>query len=440
MKHAENSGLASADPIVAITTTSPPEAPSFWPPYTSLPRGFPSHSLLVGTEALVWQSLGAVLGSDKTSHVTPTLALTKLESSAKQVALRQALRRIGLGWVATNTTPFRIVAGKLYNRAVDQLKQLCSDSAVEDLSKESDHHRASPLPKRRKLSSTSCLPSVTVRTFNPPSSTIFHNQPLVNDQFERILPSVTKSQRTALWQQLETQGAVVLRQAVPQTALEQFEVSTTHCSAKQSKPQAGRLLMLRETMGNGVAGTPPSRYYTDLPEPARTQAAKLSAILWDLLLDQSTSAPPCKSIYLEYSVEAEKWAHQDHAGRSDRPRPPVQAVLLLLGSHRRSSPACGKLDFVGGQFYVARRCVNNDRDTNTHNDTTTGREITLDRYMVGWEQAGDLVLFLSANEWWHGMMPVEAQYDDDDDDDVNEVQSTGEPTFVRRAIGLLQPP
>ena len=122
MKHAENSGLASADPIVAITTTSPPEAPSFWPPYTSLPRGFPSHYLLVGTEALVWRSMGAVLGSDKTSHVTPTLALTKLESLAKQVALRQALRRIGLGWVATNTTPFRILAGKLYNRAVDQLK------------------------------------------------------------------------------------------------------------------------------------------------------------------------------------------------------------------------------------------------------------------------------------------------------------------------------
>ena len=143
MKHDESSGLASADPIVTISTTSPPEAPSFWPPYTSLPRGFPSHSLLVGTEALVWQSLGAVLGSDKTSHVTPTLALTKLESSAKQVALRQALRRIGLGWVATNTTPFRILAGKLYNRAVDQLKQLCSDSAVEDLSNESDHHRGS---------------------------------------------------------------------------------------------------------------------------------------------------------------------------------------------------------------------------------------------------------------------------------------------------------
>ena len=55
-------------------------------------------SLLAGMEPVVWDALGRLSWSD-------------FEGIGKQVVLRRALRSIGLGWVATNTTPFRIMVG-----------------------------------------------------------------------------------------------------------------------------------------------------------------------------------------------------------------------------------------------------------------------------------------------------------------------------------------
>jgi len=76
-----------------------------WPRWSEnfIKAGFPSSSLLAGTEPAVWDALGRLNLKDF--------------DNGKQVAVRKALDDIGLGWVATNTTPFRIAVGGLFDAA-----------------------------------------------------------------------------------------------------------------------------------------------------------------------------------------------------------------------------------------------------------------------------------------------------------------------------------
>jgi len=76
-----------------------------WPAWSEhfIKSGFPASSLLAGTEPAVWDALGR-------------LELKDFDNS-KQVLVRKALDDIGLGWVATNTTPFRIEIGGLFDAA-----------------------------------------------------------------------------------------------------------------------------------------------------------------------------------------------------------------------------------------------------------------------------------------------------------------------------------
>jgi hypothetical protein len=64
-----------------------------WPAWSPelVKRPFPPKSLLEGTEPLVWEALGQLDAKD-------------FQNTGKQVALRKALRKVDLGWIATNDT------------------------------------------------------------------------------------------------------------------------------------------------------------------------------------------------------------------------------------------------------------------------------------------------------------------------------------------------
>jgi hypothetical protein len=161
-------------------------------------------------------------------------------------------------------------------------------------------------------------------------------------------------------------------------------------------------------------------------------ATHLSAILGRLLIDQdeeeedvsiSSFLNKRKAIFLGYGKDAENWAHQDQ--RCDDGIS-VQAVLLT------SRPGT---EFTGGEFYVARQWPTKTTSVGGTADSTsaTTTRLCIEQNVVEWENAGDLVLFLSSKEWWHGMKRVRPASNDDDD------FQTEDGEYIRQAIGLLQP-
>lgn len=459
-----------------------------WPDFTPdlVKRPFPKGSLLEGTEAALWQSLGR-------------MPAARFETNrGKQLVLRQALADLGLDWVATNTTPFRMAVGNLFDAAAAQQHR---------------HHRShnsnnidssTHTNKRRKrihdmhfdiqihdepVRELSNLLQGPLLTDSPHELEHEHNKTQAKAIIKRgqqqqqqqssCCSCFSTEQRRAVRRQLDAQGACVVRQAVPCHIVRSFARDLMAEQRLKSKA-AKKAAKLAETTGNGVAGTPPS-VYRDLPLPPTAAAAggswrrELQDVLWDLLLgtgsgndddetllnNNSNNAkqqpPPRKDILLLYGHGAENWAHQDN----NREIVPVQAVLML------SDP---QQDFEGGEFYVARREQvtttttttatasgndNSDDDGDATNNSNNSN-IRIRRTVASLENAGDLVLFQAGREtgWWHGMLPVKRRRrrrrrqppqqqppsaskdhpddkggnDDDDDDD-----------YIRKAVGMLQP-
>lgn len=336
--------------------------PQQWPEWSDnfIKAGFPKTSLLAGTEPAVWQALG---------HLT----LNDFDDG-KQVVVRKALDAIGLGWVATNTTPFRIAVGGLFDAAERFHRHPVS--------------RSTPAEPRGRSA-----PAIHIEAQTLPETDLGITGPLKPG-------TVTEAARTALWYQLERFGACVIRQAVPASTLTNIPAAT---QAKVTK--------LARTMGNGVAGTPPSVYMDVLKPPAWHDA--LEQTLGHLLIGPGAPQPLSegkatlkrKSILIRAGEGAENWAHQDNNSE----QPPVQAVLML------SEP---QKDFKGGEFYVARQ------------KKATDETIHIARYEVSFSSPGDLVIFNAGKHsgWWHGMLPVGSR-------GIND----REQGYLREVIGLLQP-
>ncbi len=334
-----------------------------WPEWsdTFIKSGFPEHSLLAGTEPVVWAALGRLELEDF--------------NSPKQVTLRKALEDVGLGWVATNTTPFRIAVGGLFDAARET------------------HRRIAEGNHRETGRTASTNPVIHVETNALPEGEYSITGPLHQGM-------VTESCRKAVWRQLESYGACAIRQAVV----------TPMISAEYESTDA-RKTKLARTMGNGIAGEPQS-IYMGLANQSGWHEALIST-LQDLLAgpgtpyksSESSGVAERRSILLLAGDGAENWAHQDNNDET----PPVQAVLML------SDP---QVDFSGGEFYVARQIKN------------TESEIHIQRYTVRFESPGDLVIFIAGKRkgWWHGMLPVRAPGH----------QKPGQ-EYVRRAVGMLQP-
>jgi len=336
----------------------------YWPEWSdSLVRaGFPKSSLVADTEPAVWQALGRLSLEDF--------------KAGKQVVVHQALDAIGLGWVATNTTPFRIAVGGLFDAALDCHRQISPVSGSRESSSESGNRITPSIQvERRALPETDGL-----------------SEPLNQN-------AITPSHRSAVWNQLERYGACIIRNAVPATTLEPLP-----------EAQQAKVTKLARTMGNGVAGHPASVYMDVEDQPAWHNA--LVTTLDSLLVSprepvtrrQEGMLKTRKSILLRAGEGAENWAHQDNNSE----KPPVQAVLML------SEP---EKDFTGGEFYVARQT------------RATDGTIHIERYEVTFSSPGDLVLFKAGKDsgWWHGMLPVTGTL------------HKGEQDYLREAIGLLQP-
>jgi len=348
-----------------------------WPSWSPnlVNRGFPTGSLLEGTEPAVWSALGRL----------PSSAF----SGRKQKPIRAALREIGLSWVATNSTPFRVAVGGIYDAAAKYRKELGHHSNSSEISGQD--------AKRRKID---CKLRVQLYKCHLPECDEIRG-PLKHGK-------VTASQRAVLWKQIREHGACVIRGAVPRD-----DIST---SPPESSSRAKKV-RLAETTGNGVAGVPPS-YYTDLPQPEpSTWRYELEAGVWDVLLGEGaegeaaeanfSNPPERKSILLCCGEGSENWAHQDNNADG---MAPVQAVLML------SEP--GK-SFQGGDFYVAKQEQSQNQEG-----------ICFRRYEVSFQSPGDLIIFQAGkgSGWWHGMLPVRSGND-----------NSSEQGFLRETVGLLQP-
>ena len=332
-----------------------------WPAWSEhfIKSGFPASSLLAGTEPAVWDALGR-------------LELKDFDNS-KQVLVRKALDDIGLGWVATNTTPFRIAIGGLFD-------------AARKYHQERDQNASSGKSKS--------IPSIKLTTRKLPEAKDTITGPITKR-------STTKANRQALWQQLETYGAYVIRHAVAESKLK------TKPEAKQAKQTK-----LTRSMGNGVAGEPASAYMnlSKPPDWHDSLEQKLAQLLIDPgtpeKLEDSSARLKRMSILLLAGEGAENWAHQDNNDES----PPLQAVLMLSEPNK---------DFTGGEFYVARQTRN------------TEKKINILRYRIAFESPGDLVIFQAGKDsgWWHGMLPVKRGKSQKQEDE-----------YLRKAVGMLQPP
>lgn len=338
-----------------------------WPEWSDsfIKSGFPETSLLAGTEPALWEALGRMELKDF--------------NNGKQVTLRNALDAIGLGWVATNTTPFRITIGGLFD-AAERAHRQRAQGGVWPGSTTAPTHRAPP--------------AIQVDTHRLPETNGSITGPLNTSM-------ATPTNRGAVWNQLETYGACVIRKAVSASAL--MSVANT---------QPARETKLSRTMGNGIAGSPQSVYQGLSTRPDWLDS--LEQTLGQLLVGPGAPDEYArgiallnrKSILLLAGEGAENWAHQDNNNET----PPVQAVLML------STP---QEDFTGGEFYVSRQVRHTDQ------------EIRIVRYKVSFTSPGDLVLFVAGKHsgWWHGMLPVKAgQY------------GKAEHEYLRRALGMLQPP
>lgn len=337
-----------------------------WPQWSEqfIKPGFPKSSLLAGTEPAIWEALGR-------------MALDEF-NTGKQVLLRKALDDIGLGWVATNTTPFRIAVGALFDAA----RQYHEKNAPT---------LASTTPHVRQL--REAVPDIHIETRKLPEAKDVIKGPINKKTF-------TEARRTTIWQHLETYGAYVIRQAVSNPKLDSMP---NRQQVKQTK--------LTCTTGNGLAGDPPG-VYMNLSTPPDWHE-QIERQLGELLIGPGAPEKYAKlsaklkrkSILLLSGEGAANWAHQDNNSES----PPLQALLMLSTPQR---------DFTGGEFYVARQTK--------HTDT----KINILRYKVIFESPGDLVIFQAGKNsgWWHGMLPVKAG--DEQKDEV---------TYLRKALGMLQP-
>jgi len=316
--------------------------------------------LLAGCEAAVWQEMGRLPAEELGVGGAVPGGRKKV---AKQPPVRKALHAIGLGWVATNTTPFRIAVGRLFDAAADAAAGTIKTAQAIGKKRRHDHE------VKAAVAQHSAPPVYSSRL----TTHAWLDGPLDTTFVERCREQVLHC--------LEEEGAVVIRGAASP-----LSVSSSSWQALVERLKAGGgkggKKFLRETTGSGVAGAQAGdTAYGTVAGFEGLQAACLRLV--------SCRSPRCcakKSILLSYTEGAENWAHQDNNADADCP---YQAVLLL------SRPG---IDFNGGQFYVAKQQHCGDGVVTS----ITRREVEL-------QQPGDLVIFQAGKDtgWFHGVLPVQ---------------------------------
>ena len=354
---------------------------SLWPKNNPSTKQFPEGGLLNNLDQYIWDAL---------AHIDPqrieTLFNTK--GKRKQVAIREALNIIDMGWVGTNETPYRKAVGALFDEAVKVYERNGWNSGPKHTLPKITTIKVEDVEwKASKLNSSVELNDGIIKIGRTSNECIFSN---------RVSDSIKAS--------IDQTGMVLLHNAVDkstiQTLLTGKATSNSHPDATQIKvqPKVNKLLY---TSGNGKEG-----YYNDIQDNKylnRLQDIIISS-LKGMKETMSNTSDKRKYILLNYSEGGENWAHRD--SNKDDDYFPYQGLLMLSNS----------TDYDGGEFYVAKRCDNDDT-----NGKKKKQHPSVIRTYCPKLDAGDLILFQASKEggYDHGMKTV----------------TRGE----RVAIGLLQP-
>jgi len=307
----------------------PQKKPKLFDSRTGKPIYFPEGGLLHNLDQYIWDAL---------AHIDPQLFNTKIENGKrkrKQVAIREALNILGMGWIATNETPYRKAVGALFDEAVKIYER--------------DDWKSMPkqtLPKITKVK----VEDVEWKASN------FDSNVELEDGIVKIGCTnneciFSKQLSDSIKASIDETGMAVIPNAVDKSTIQKLLTGETtgssHPDATQIKehPKVHKLLY---TSGNGKEGR-----YNDIK--GNTYLNRLQNVIVSSLKKEETitnTSDKRKYILLNYSEGGENWAHRDSIKDDDYF--PYQGLLMLSNSS----------DYDGGEFYVAKRCV----------DDTTGKK------------------------------------------------------------------
>ena len=290
--------------------------------------------LLHGMDDAIWAALARV-----------PLDIYQNKKGQQQGTIREALNLVGMGWVATNTTSYRMAMGKPHGKYI-------SARAIHEAN--GWQPPAAPLPT---------ISEVKFDDKFLPKEADFED---LHQNKDKVLSAI------------EEHGVVVIRKLYSNEIGEEFDEGKT-----QRK--------LAKTKGDGIAGGAGVgvSYYADLKSETwdDLQNTMLSEFLTGEVLDHALRNR--KAIVLRYAEGAENFAHRDGLSATDDANCSIKA-FPYQGTVMVSKP---DVDFTGGEFYVASK------------DAESGK---ITRTKVEFKNPGDVVLFRADNEggYEHGMLTV----------------------------------
>jgi len=351
---------------------------------------FSNNSLLSNLDESLWIALG---------HVEPET----IESEGCLLAVRSALRKIGLGWVCNNTTYLRGIMAQYYKMAKKfyESNGYKPPKNLHEIPVQEIEVRDWQWTPKHGIDSAGM---VGTEYTNKDGYLEF----IVTRKDRDVIPSVIANQ---IHSSIRETGMTIIRGAVDKATIEQLQsdqaIYNSHRDAAKLELAKNRI-KLRDTSGSGMAGEESFEFIKEKGKQEiigsfycginqSTYLDQLQDILlMSLKLEGGKEPQPKKYIYLKYSKEGENWAHRD--ANKDEVFP-YQALLMLSSSD----------GYDGGEFYVARQVID------------IFNKSAIDRVCSPKLDAGDLVIFQAGKDggYDHGMKKV----------------TRGE----RVAIGLLQP-
>ena len=297
---------------------------SLWPKNNPSTKQFPEGGLLNNLDQYIWDAL---------AHIDPQLFNTPIENrrgkltrTRKQVAIREALNFIGMGWVAINGQTYRPVYGALFDEAVKIYERNVWNSMPK-----------LTLPKITKIKAE----DVDWKTSKLGSSSIELTDDIVKIGCTNNECILSKQLSDSIKASIDETGMAIIPNAVDKSTIQKLLTgeasSDCHPDATQIKVQP-KVHKLLYTSGNGKDGR-----YNDIQDNKYLNRLQ-NVIISSLKGMKETISNTCgkrKYILLNYSEGGENWAHRD--SNSDGYFP-YQGLLMLSNS----------TDYDGGQFYVAK--------------------------------------------------------------------------------------
>ena len=409
-------------------SSNAPSSSCSWPTSDPCPqtKKFPSNTLFSGLDDMIWAAM---------AHLDPEKYFnTDDKNPKKQIAIREALKLIGMDWVGISSASCR----PKYGAKFDEAKKIYDPKKGGNGWRPPKH----PLPELTRVnvsdvewSSSQCADTGEIIV----DGQHYTNNEVGDLQFpvikngcadnECIFPDAVSSRINSAIQQT---GMVIIRGAVDVTTIETLKSGVGNNghpdASKVEEAPNSRAKRLIYSFGDGVEGEEVftrnngkpnkvfSSYYADLEQSTFLNRLQdiivhslnptASSFIEDLNKRRkskkgtgkiriiSTTSDLRKCIVLKYSKGGENWAHQD--GNSDGYFP-CQALLILSDSD----------EYDGGEFYVVKHSPN-DGVIVDDGGSSTAAGVSFVRTCCPKLNAGDLVIFQadSAGGYFHGMKMV----------------------------------